>query len=278
MRFVFSSGSLWSYSLEHCFALAREAGYDGLEVVADQRYETREIGHLRELIRRYQIPITAIHSPFMPTIPGWPEGQPGRIRESVKLAEAVGAEVVVHHLPSRVGLAWISIPGRMFPLPLPWNPEKPYRRWVEQNYFEFQDGTRVRLCIENMPAYRRFGRRWNLNHWNTPGQLARFRHITLDTTHLGTWGLEPVAIYGRLSDRVAHLHLSNFDGREHIRPEEGRLNLSGLLAEMAADSYQGAVCLELRPDVLDAGGPDDRVVARMSQSLEHCRRWAGQLI
>lgn len=276
MRFIFSSGSLWSYSLERCFAFAREAGFDGLEVVADQRYETRQSDYLRDLIQRRQLPIVAIHSPFMATIPGWPEDQPRRLGESVKLAEAVGAQVVVHHLPSRIGLAWINIPGRFFPMPLPWNPEKLYRRWLDQGYSDLQDGTEVQLCIENMPAYRRFGRRWNLNYWNTPEQITRFRHITLDTTHLGTWGLEPLGVYRRLGERVAHLHLSNFDGREHLPPEKGSLNLGALLAHMVSDGYTGAVCFELQPDVLGAGDPDEQVIDRMSRSLAYCRMWAGR--
>jgi sugar phosphate isomerase/epimerase len=275
MRFIFSTGSLWNYSIERCFRFAAEAGFDGLELMADQRWETRQPDYLRPLMDRYGLPIVAIHSPFSHFVEGWPNDQPGRIRHTVALAEAVGAQTVVHHLPNRIGYIWVQVPGRLFPLPVPWNAEKGYRRWLETTYPEVQASTPITLAIENMPAYRRFGRRWQINHWNTVGEIQRFTHLTLDTTHLGTWGLEPVEVFPYLAGRVAHVHLSNYEGgREHLRPETGRLKLDRLLARMAADDYQGAISLELQPEVLDAGQPDGRVIERMAVSLSHCRQWA----
>jgi sugar phosphate isomerase/epimerase len=271
MQFIFSTGSLWSYSIERCFAFAAQAGFDGVEIMVDQRWETRQADYLRRLMNDYQLPIMAVHSPFM-VVPGWPEDNPGRILCSVTLAEAVGAQVVVHHLPARVGFVWVRAGARFFPLPAPgWNPEKGYRHWVEGEYQALQASTPVTLCIENMPAYRRFGRRWNYAHWNTPAQMSRFPAITLDTTHLGTWGLDPVDVYPRLNSRVRHVHLSNYDGREHRRPEDGRLRLKEFLGRLAADNYQGAVSLELFPEVLDAGSADEKVVERMAMSLRYCR-------
>jgi sugar phosphate isomerase/epimerase len=109
-----------------------------------------------------------------------------------------------------------------------------------------------------------------------PGSMmARFSSVTMDTTHLGTWGLEPVDVYPRLNGRVRHVHLSNFDGKEHRRPEAGRLKLDRLLARLAAEGYQGAVSLEMSPDALDAGQADERVVELMENSLNQCRVWAG---
>lgn len=40
-------------------------------------------------------------------------------------------------------------------------------------------------------------------------------YLTLDTTRLGTWDLDPLAIYERLKERVVHVHLSNHNGQEH---------------------------------------------------------------
>ncbi|MCI0396677.1 MAG: sugar phosphate isomerase/epimerase [Chloroflexi bacterium] len=274
MNFLFSTGSLWSYSVERCFALAAAAGFDGLELMVDQRWETRQAEVVRRLIDQHSLPVGAVHSPFSAYVPGWPQDQPGRIRESVSLAEAVGAAVVVHHLPARFSLLWVQAPGRFFPVPLPLSLERDYQRWLEREYAAFQAGIDVKLCIENMPAYRRFGRRWNYCRWNTPAEIVRFPHLTMDTTHLGTWGLEPVEVYPRLDSRVAHVHLSNYDGREHRRPECGDLQLDQLLACLATDNYQGAVTLELHPDALDAGRPDEQIIALLAASLAHCRRWA----
>jgi sugar phosphate isomerase/epimerase len=276
MRFLFSTGSLWSYSVERCFAFAAEAGYDGIELMVDGRWETRQADYLQSLTNRYHIPVLAVHSPFMGYVPGWPNDQMGRIGESVRLAAGLGAVVVVHHLPIRMGYLWVQAGPRLFPLPVPgWNQERSYRYWLLNEYGAYhaqtQQETGVTLCIENMPALNKLGRRWSLHYWNRPEEMHRFPAITMDTTHLGTWGWQPVEVYPRFAGRVRHVHLSNFDGKEHRRPEDGHLRLDELLACMAAEGFAGTVSLELHPEALDAGRPDGQVVERMAGSLRYCR-------
>jgi sugar phosphate isomerase/epimerase len=273
MQFLLSTGSLWSYSVERLFAFAAEAGYDGLELLVDMRWETRQAPYLQQLIDRYRLPVLAIHSPFLPNIPGWPNEQPERIHCSVELAKQLGAAVVIHHLPSRFGSIWIQAPGRFFPIPFPRNQDNGYRRWLENQYQEYQTTTPVKLCIENMPAFLRFGRRWNLWHWNTLQEILRFPNLTMDTTHLGTWGLEPVEVYPQLDGRVGHIHLSNYDEEEHLRPETGKLHLDKLLKHLAQTNYAGVITLELQPGVLGAGEPDKHIIEKMAVSLAHCRSW-----
>ena len=123
-----------------------------------------------------------------------------------------------------------------------------------------------------MPALHRLGRRWNPARWNTIGEFARFPRLTLDTTHLGTWGLDPTEVYAQLAGRVCHVHLSNFDGQEHRRPETGHLRLDRLLGRLAADGFAGTVTLELSPDTLGAGQPDAAVLSRLRGSLDYCRQ------
>lgn len=274
MRFILSTGSLWSYSIERVFDLAARAGFDGLELLVDMRWETRQSCCLQKLIDQHQLPILAIHSPFLPNIPGWPNDQPERIRCSVELATELGAGVVVHHLPSRFGSIWVQMPGRFFPIPFPRNQDAGYRRWLEKDYFAYQATTPIKLCIENMPAYHRFGRRWNLWLWNSIQGMAHFPNQTMDTTHLGTWALEPHDVYQQIKSRVGHIHLSNYDGREHIRPELGSLKLDKLISHLNKTQYPGVVSLELQPGDLGAGEPDEVIIGRLATSLNHCRGWA----
>jgi sugar phosphate isomerase/epimerase len=269
---ILSTGSLWSYGLERCFALAAAAGFDGLELMVDQHWDTRQPAYLQLLIERYALPILAIHTPFM-DLPGWPAGQAGLIRASVQLAEIIGASVVVHHLPWRMSYAFVRAGRRAFPLPLPFvSSEKQYRQWLLSGaYPALQAQTTVKLCIENMPKVPRFGRLWDFALWNSPEEIARFPRITLDTTHVGTWGEEPADVYPRFAGRVHHVHLSNYNGREHRHPEDGHLQLERFLKLLAAEGYQGMVAIELHPEAVEAGAADERVVARLASCVDFCR-------
>jgi sugar phosphate isomerase/epimerase len=268
---ILSTGSLWSYGIDRCFALAERAGFDGIELMVDQRWDTRQPDYLGRLMAAHGLPVLAVHSPFI-SVPGWPNDNPGRIRASVELAEALGAAVVVHHLPSRLGLAWLRTNARFFPVPMPTNPEADYRRWLEGGYSALQASTAVRLCIENMPAFRRFRRPISLYAWNTPAEMARFPHLTIDTTHLGTWDLEPAEVLSGFIGRVGHVHLSNYDGREHRLPWDGRLHLDRFLSALAASGYSGSVSIEVWPEVLDAGKADADVVARLADCVTFARK------
>lgn len=275
MHYIFSTGSLYTYGMERCFALAAAAGFDGVELMVDQRWDTRQPDYLCDLVQRHGLPVRAVHSPFF-RVPGWPVDPPGLIAKSVQLAEALGAAVVIHHLPVRLGYLFLQAQGRRVGIvPLPgWDMEGDYRRWLLDGYARLQASTDVTLCIENMPARRWAGCRLNVHHWNRPDRIVRFPSLTMDTTHLGTWGLEPVEIYRRWRGHVGHVHLSNFDGREHRRPEDGHLRLDALLAALTEDGFDGAVSFELTPDALDAGRDDDHLAHRLRHSLGLVRAWA----
>lgn len=279
MQFIFSTGSLYTYGVDRCFELAARAGFDGIELMVDQRWDTRQPAYLQRLSDRHQQPIVAVHSPFSPQVAGWPRDEPGRIQASVKLAESLGASVVVHHLPLRFGGIWVQAGPKRLLLPVPgWNVHAAYHRWLLEEYEAFQATTSVTLTIENMPARRWIGRNWNGHHWNSVAEIVRFPALTMDTTHLGTWDLEPAEVYTHFADRVRHLHLSNFDGQEHRRPEVGHLHLDRLLSHMVLDGYQGAISLELQPDTLSAGGSDDQVAALLADSLSRCRAWVASAV
>lgn len=280
MRFILSTGSLYNYSVDRVFALAAEAGFDGIEMLIDHRWDTRQADYLQHLMESHSLPIPAFHSPFSRNCSGWGETEYGAIARTAELAYELGAQVVVHHLPMRFGHAFLQAAGRNLLLPNPFDSGRQYATWLSEGYAALQTSTDVLLCIENLPAVRFLGRRVNPARWNahsrkTLDDIARFPHITLDTTHLGTWGLDPLEAYDHWGQRVKHVHLSNFDGSEHRRPEDGSLRLGALLSRMAADGYSYSISLELQPDALEAGAPDSRIVDLLRGSLYFCRKAVG---
>lgn len=273
---ILSTGSLYNYGIARVFALAAETGYDGVEVLIDARWDSRDPSYLRRLSSDYDLPIAVLHCPFVNDVDGWPRDQLGRLERTVALAQELDVSVVVAHLPFR----FCAVAGqlhffgcRCFLLPLPWPRMEPYYYFLRDGRLqEMESSTGVIVAMENMPARRLLGFPFNPCWFNHPEKLMHFRHLTLDTTHFGTWGLNPIKAYERLRDRIVHVHLSNFDGqREHLSPPDGRLPLASLLNCLAHRDYAGAVSVESAPDALEA---DDEGKCRraLERALAFCRK------
>ena len=94
-----STGSLYLYGTARVFELAAQVGFDGIEVLCDDRPGTRDPAYLRRLSSEYDLPIVALHSPFAKKVPGWPDDQLGRLERTVALAQKLEVPTVVVHLP-----------------------------------------------------------------------------------------------------------------------------------------------------------------------------------
>lgn len=270
---AFSTGSLHTYGISRVFELAAATGFEAIEVLVDHRWDSRQPPYLMRLSRESALPIVAVHSPFVPHVPGWPSDPLGRLRQSAALARELGAGVVVTHLPLRIHGIRLEFFGLskgpiLLPLPLPVSGD--YSRFLLNGLARFEDEEGVRIGVENMPAKRILGKRVEIHSLNTVDHLESLQGVTLDTTHLGTWDLDPVEVYERLKARVVHVHLSNFNGEEHRLPQDGHLPVAELLQELRRDAYEGAVSVELHPDVLQAED-ESQVRVRMKSAAAFCR-------
>ena len=196
MRFILSTGSLYNYSIDRVFALAAEAGFDGIEMMVDHRWDTRQSDYLRQLMDSHALAIPALHSPFSRNCQGWGETEFGAIVRTAELADELGAQVVVHHLPTRFGYAFLQAAGRSLLLPNPFDTGHQYADWLTESYAELQASTDVLLCIENLPAQRFMGVRVNPARWNpksraTLGDITRFPQYHLGYDPSGNLGAGP---------------------------------------------------------------------------------------
>lgn len=273
-RLLFSTGSLYVMDVAHCFALAAEAGFDGVEVMCDDRWSTRDPRYLAGLAERHRQPVLVCHTPFSPRLPGWraPQDHVARIEQTLRLAEALGAETIVVHLPDRIRLRKVSLFGRTVRVPSRAG-TRGLKAWFEEELRHFQRRTTVRLGIENMPAARIFGRPVSHVWWNTVPEWSRVhRWLTLDTTHWATHGVDPLDALRAAGDRLCHVHLSNYDGREHRLPQRGRLDLAAFLRALAGAGFEGTVSVELHPDALEFH--DDAALRRnLAETVAFCRAY-----
>ncbi len=265
-----STGSLFTYGTRRTAGLAAAAGFDGLEVMVDDRWDTRDPAYLSALAREVRLPIVAVHAPSRPGLAGWGGDEVDRVQRSVDLARAVGARTVVVHPPIRY--RWLAVRRPPFfsvsaltPLPR----RSRYRAWLERDLAAYETAAGVTIAVENMPLHPIAGT-WSVNLFDLARlrDLRRFPAIAFDTTHVGTWNADLLAAYAAVADRVAHVHLSDYNGEQHRLPGDGRLPLGPFLGALRARRFCGTVTVELVPESLGAG--DDRLVV---QRLERVRRF-----
>ena len=233
-RVLLSTGTLYTSPLEKSFYLASRAGFDGIELVANEVY--RKPGAEEYLAGLALVaPIVVIHAPF------FVEGDSGEkinsLLRNVELAEHLGASKVVFHPPIR------------FP------PEFKFLWWFKRTEDFPSMACRVPLSLEIMPAFRFGGMRLNLFSANTPSRLVEFTwkrglNITMDTTHTGTWGWDLVETFLALNanGQVNHIHFSDFyPWREHVWPGKGALKLKEFVDFLVDSGYEETITLEVSP-------------------------------
>ena len=247
---IFSTGSLHPFGLERVFGWAAGAGFDGVEVMMDDRWDTHQPAYLSGLARRHGLPILALHPPIYHG--AWRLGREETLVRSARLARRISCPVVVAHPPP---------PGR------------PLRRWAA-GALAAARAEGVAVAVENLPANAPgfFGVRRASCH--LPEHLAGIGEVTLDTSHVGAGGVDLLDAREALAGQLRHVHLSDSNlvvGKdEHRLPGKGRLPLKPFLAALAAGGYTGAVSLELKPWPL--GTPDPEVILeRMRVALEYTR-------
>lgn len=274
IRVILSTGSLWVMDTALVFELAAEAGYDGIEIMCDDRYTTRNPDYLNRLSAQYNLPIPVAHTPFSPQAMGWGNAKTelGRVRHTLELANAIGAESIVVHLPFKIGRGSVmfSYQNSFF---FPWkSATDDFYKWMASGGLKgLQKETPVQIAMENMPAKTFFGKPRDFAWWNSIEEWSNIHdHLTLDTTHWGTFGIDPIIPLQAAGERVKHIHLSNYDGREHRLPHEGELDLGAFLQELVRMDYQGTVSIELAPDAL-AFDNANALRQKLSDTLNFCR-------
>ena len=272
-RLLFSTGSLYPIDTAYCFELAHDAGFAGIEVMCDARWSTRDPHYLKRLSERHNLPVKVLHTPFSASLTGWDDAnydEVARVRCTVQLAESLSAEAVVLHLPRAFSWASLNMRGRQ--VRFPWlDRTRRLKSWFAHGLADLQGETRVKIAVENMPLWDMWGRKVNYSYWNSVEAWSGVHDwLTLDTTHWATHGIDPLAAYDAARERVCHIHLSNYDGREHRLPHQGAVRLDKFLQGLAEDDFSGTISLEVHPDALEFSD-DARVRQNLRESVEFCR-------
>ncbi|MCX8022168.1 MAG: sugar phosphate isomerase/epimerase [Syntrophorhabdaceae bacterium] len=238
MNILLSTGSILSFPIDELFKIAKEAGFDGLELVIDGRFQ--DPYYVKKVVKSTDIlPVPSIHAPYK-KIKTW-GNQRNALKKVVEMASIFGAKNVTFHPPS-----WFSL-------------EIGFLRWfINVKDFQEEVGDRdIRLSIENMPLT---GKRFPFPSYylNDYSKMIRFGlernlHFTFDTTHIGTFGHDPVSVFIEYyrTGRLVNIHISDFSGfKSHLLIKKGDLPLIKLLNTALRLGYDGNMTLEISPEEL----------------------------
>ncbi len=259
MKISLSTACLYAYPLGWIFAIARRAGFDGIELVISPEVELRGGAWVRRLAEKYSLAIYSVHPPLV-QYPGWRNSFVSIapfLPRAVRVTQEAGAAILVIHLPrardASAGIGSEFVEGIVAA-----------RAWLE--------GKGPQLALENR-AY--FSARSNGLLFSTPTDLRAFADaydfpMTLDTAHAGTWSLNLLDAYASFRGRLANVHLSDLREvsprierqprlhsyvKQHQLPGAGNLPLVEFLRALARDGYAGQVTLELSPTALSIWNP-----------------------
>ncbi len=249
-RVIFSTGSLHPFGLDRIFGWVAETGFDGIEVMMDDRWDTHEAKYMNALSERHELPILALHPPIYRG--AWRLGVEETLIRSAKLAARIDCPLVVAHPPP---------------------PGLPLKRWMAGTLTEARDQG-VIVAVENMPSNTPGILQVRSRSCHLPKHLASVGDVTLDTSHVGASRLDLLEAQSDLADQLRHVHLSDSNlvpGKDdHRLPGKGKLPLKPFLAALSESNYPGVVSLELKPWPLGAPHPEN-ILERMRASLEFTR-------
>lgn len=244
--------------LEPAFRLAREAGFDGIEVMITSDPATQSARAIDALSSRYGMPVLSIHAPvllFSTLVFG--RDPRTKLERSAALAAELGATTVVAHPP------WL------------WQ-----RRWAA----EFADAVAeasgrhgVVVAVENMFPVSAGGRTRDAfaPHWN-PAELDVDR-LVLDVSHATMARVSALDLAYAWGDRLHHVHLCDAaapyaGGRlvdAHLVPGRGGQPVAELLRHLAASGFAGDVVAEL--NTRHCGRDDAARLAELRETVAFAR-------
>lgn len=236
MRISFSTGTFYHRELAYSLDLAREAGFDGVELVVGARYVLKSIATYQRAVAASGVPVLSVHPPFY-LLPGWPRRFTQAIPQLAGITQALGGEFCVVHTPF---LANAETPRA-----------QRYTDGLRQGLAA--GGQRIQIALESS-QYNLRTHRYLLDDLRALVDFAQERGcaVTFDTCHAGANGEDLLECYEIVRPALRNVHLSDVFWRggkpiTHRLPGEGSLPLAAFLGLLARDGYDGLITLEIHP-------------------------------
>ena len=261
-KLALSTSSVYPESTAAGFALARQLGFDGIELMVGMDPASADVDAVERLAEYHEVPVLAIHAPtLLLTQRTWGPDPWEKLERSAMAAHQLGAKVVVVHPPFR----W----------------QRSYASGFTEGIRRLEATTGLVFAVENMYPWRGPGGgevRAYAPTWD-PSQLD-CEHLTLDLSHAATARQCSVALVHDWGERLAHVHLT--DGTsgatdEHLLPGVGDQDAAGVLAALTANRYSGHVVIEIQTRGLDRSARVQALTDALGFARQHLGAVAGRV-
>lgn len=234
MKLILSAGSLYTLPTHQVFEMARDIGFDGMEIIINHDFSgSRSLEHLQSL--QGILPVYSIHAPFF-EIDGW-GNKADQLKRCAELALEASVPLINFHPPN-----WLFF-------------EFKFWRWLRKiTDFQKEIGqNEVLITIENMPCLPKLKLApYLLSQVETMVHFMEDRnlYLTFDTAHCGSMRTDFLSDFHQFydSDRMRSIHFSDYgNGQEHLIPGHGGLPLTRFLNHLRETDYDHSLVLELSP-------------------------------
>lgn len=291
IKILLSTASLYPYSHKEIFSIAKDIGFDGLELVIDSNCLKGDIEKnilkLNNLINHYNLPIYTAHQPLFMIY--WKLGVKGTLELTFNIASQLQCKSVTIHLPIFLR------PDNSYPW---WdNYSKQFIETISKikqgSFYKLNKLKKIKNESKNLNKQFResnleplitvetvLDRKVNLGkrHFADPKILMDYvlkqnLFITFDTTHHGLRKYSIEDSYDILRSRVINIHLSNTRRRKHEPPYLGKIPLKNFLKFILDKKYSNFITLEISPLALNFWNKK-RVREKLKRSINFCKKYA----
>ncbi len=245
---ILSTDSLKGYGLNRIFGFAKEADYDGLELVLDKKeFDTQNADYVKDLVKEYKMPVVAVRTFKNSTIK--------KTEIVLKIAQELKAKTVILDSP------------KIF--------DFKYAEWMKKEVPSLRKKYGVSIALKNSPHETLFvvipGRAMS-----SMADLQNFKQVCLDTAYLYSKKIDLMKAYRMVKKYMVHVHLSNVrHERMHSFPTEGIIPLESLLTKLKKDKYKGDVSVLVRPQDMKVG-KDKEVLEKLGEIKSFYENYFGK--
>jgi sugar phosphate isomerase/epimerase len=265
MKLAFSSNAYLRYSIEEAIAHVADAGYTGIELMADVPHAwpagllTEQKRAIRQALDRHKLAISNINAFMMNAVgdprqpywhPGWTDPDPHyrairreHTKRSLQLAQELGAP----HITTEPG-------GHLTPEQI-WDDAARIFYDELMPCVELAEKLQVRLLIEPEPQLmiEKFGQYLKfMERIKSPWVGLNF-----DIGHAYCVGEDPQDWIAKMARQTVHYHLEDIAGsrkHEHLIPGRGAIDFRATLGAIQKTGYDGWLTVELYPYVDNPDG------------------------